>query len=108
MSESEDIETREASGGWEIPTKPDYESLERELIDGNFTFKRLSGGANVFLSGVENADLQKVAARNGFTIKSVEVIDGPHSARVRLERKRSARNTEDAEEHLHRLNDEDK
>lgn len=104
MSEQE---TMEGSGGWEIPSQPDYDALYDELMEYNFTFRKLTGGPEVFLHGNENEDLKKIAARNGFTFRSVEVVEGPHAARVRVEKKKLVRNTEDAEENLYRVADEE-
>lgn len=104
MTEEELVE---GSGGWMVPESPDYDGFVEALVDKNFTFRRISGGAHVFLSGKENGKIDKIAARHGFTIQSVEVVDGPHSALVRVTRKKGVRHTEDGMEHTHRVSDEE-
>lgn len=100
-----DQEIVKRSGGWEVPKRPDYDALEEELIENNFTFKRISGGADVYLDGTENANLKDVAARNGISFSSVKVTDGPHAVRVTIERKAQVRNIEDGIEHRNRIED---
>lgn len=104
MSEQE---TREGSGGWEVPVKPDRDGICDELMESNFTFRKLSAGPEVFLRGVENGTLHKIAARYGYTLSSVEVVEGPHSVRVQLERKETSRHLEDAQENRHRIPDDE-
>lgn len=97
--------TREGSGGWEVPDRPDSDGLARDLLSNNFTFRKLSGGAYVYLHGHENGDLSSIAARNGYTIDDVEPVDGPHSTKVIIQGKKVSRNAEDSRENTHRIDD---
>lgn len=81
----------------------DYESLCEDLMEGSYPFKRVSGGADVYIK-YNQGSLGDIAHRHGFAIGDVKPLSkGPFGAKVVIQHKRNTRARSDGVERRTRV-----